>query len=56
MILTITAIKYDDVARAGNAFIFKYLPVGKCGLTYGTDGELPAGKKTHKANLNKNYR
>jgi hypothetical protein len=50
------ATKYVDVARACNAYTFKDLPAGKYSPTYGTDGELPAGKKTFKAMLNSNYR
>src|SRR5574344_214871 len=50
------ATKYVDVARACNAYTFKDLPAGKYSPTYGTDGELPAGKKIFKANLNSKYR
>jgi len=50
------ATKYVDVARACNSFTFKDLPAGKYSPTYGTDGELPAGKKIFKANLNSKYR
>jgi len=50
------ATKYVDVARACNAYTFKDLPAGKYSPTYGTDGELPAGKKIFKATLNSKYR
>ncbi|GET27999.1 GNA1162 family protein [Prolixibacter sp. SD074] len=48
--------KYVDVARACNAYTFKDLPAGKYSTTYETDGELPAGKKIFKVNLNSKYR
>ena len=50
------ATKYVDVARACNAYTFKDLPAGKYSPTYETDGELPAGKKIFKVNLNSKYR
>jgi hypothetical protein len=52
-----TAItKYVDVSRACNSYTFKDLPAGKYSPEYEKDGELPAGNKEFKVNLNSKYK
>ncbi|WP_319229474.1 GNA1162 family protein [Draconibacterium orientale] len=50
------ATKYVDVARVCNAYTFKDLPAGKYSPAYETDGELPAGLKDFRVNLNSKYK
>lgn len=50
------ATKYVDVAKVCNSYTFSDLPAGKYSPMNGKDGELKAGVKNFKANLNSKYR